>query len=181
MGMFSGLSIRFFSWPIRTWIKKIPNLRDWYFMTKYWLFWHERLNIIFLFSDKFFGSEKFFELKLSLKSALHIAETAFFKEKFKCLNNSLKALLYKFDIKATLITTGIGCFKSFGLSSMVQYQNAKGLSVPPTFLVLAKSEYKFCEKSLLSRFLTLIVLLFFFLTLFPWDFYLRMVPEQIYS
>lgn len=127
MGMFSGLSIRFFSWPIRTWIKKIPNLRDWYFMTKYWLFWHERLNIIFLFSDKFFGSEKFFELKLSLKSALHIAETAFFKEKFKCLNNSLKALLYKFDIKATLITTGIGCFKSFGLSSMVQYPECKRL------------------------------------------------------
>lgn len=97
-------------------------------MTKYWLFWHERLNLIFLFLKKCFGSEKYLELKLSLKSALHFAETAFFEEKYKCLNNSLIVLLYKFDIKATLMTTGtIGCFKSLRQSSMVQYLKCKRL------------------------------------------------------
>lgn len=58
---------------------------------------------------------EYLELKLSLKSALRFDETVFFEETCKCLNNSLIALLYKFDIKATLIATlTTGCFESLG-------------------------------------------------------------------
>lgn len=121
-------------------------------MTKYWLFWHERLSIIFLFSDKFFGSEKYLKLKLSLKSALCFAETAFLKEKYTCLNNSLKALLYKFDIKATLIATGtIGCFKSFRQSSMVQYPECRRLICATHISSFSKIRVQIlCEKSFIK-------------------------------